>query len=117
MTTSFQTLPIIDLSPILKHTRPSYDEDDDIDLDPSSPAVISLASTLTRVLETVGFAYLVGTSLDVDEQARCLEAAKAFFKLGLEEKMALATRRFRRANGNSYRGYFPVQEGQTSHKE
>lgn len=63
-----------------------------------------------------GFAYLVGAqSLAGHEEV--LKACRAFFNQSIEEKMALATRHYRPANPNRYRGYFPLVKGSHAFKE
>lgn len=85
-----KSLPIIDLA-ILSA----------IDVSPSS--ISELSAQLGRVFETTGFAYLINPPLtSTDEDV--FELVKDFFKLSLEDKMAIAKTSIRKSNRNTYRG-------------
>lgn len=98
MTTSFTSLPIVDLAPL---TSDSATEDE----------LRALSSRLDEVFSTVGFAYLVNVPLTFGHED-VFNIAKSFFSLPENVKMDVAKRTFRRSNKNTYRGYFPAQPGQ-----
>lgn len=91
MTTSFDSLPIVDLSP-LSANKP-YESD-----------ISALAQQLHDVFATTGFAYLINAPLSFSHDD-VFSMAKEFFDLPEEEKMKLAKRTFREQNSNTYRGY------------
>jgi isopenicillin N synthase-like dioxygenase len=101
MSTTFSSLPIVDLSPLRNPSRLS--ESDRLDL----------SKQLYNVFTTTGFAYLVNTPLSF-KHADVFGLALEFFNLPLEEKMRLAKASFQPDNTNTYRGYFPVQPNETS---
>ncbi|CAG0884326.1 unnamed protein product [Darwinula stevensoni] len=74
-----------------------------------------VAGRLLAALEHSGFFYVTGIP-GYDSNA-LLRHTKWFFALPLEEKMKVAKRQFRRDSGCLYKGYFPVQPGEISHKE
>lgn len=90
MTTTFSSLPIVDVSP-LKSPSPS---DEDLN---------SLGQRLYDVFATTGFAYLVNSPLSFNH-ADVFGLTESFFALPEEEKMKLAKRTFRWENKNTYRG-------------
>lgn len=90
MTTSFTSLPIVDLSPLASDSA-SEDELQD------------LSAKLHEVFSTVGFAYLVNAPLSFQHED-VFDIAKEFFSLPEEVKMGVAKKTFRRANKNTYRG-------------
>lgn len=98
MTTSFSSLPIVDLS-ILSHPEPS------------PPHLLALSNNLYHAFATTGFAYLVNPPLTPTHED-VFGLASDFFGLDVDEKMSLAKRTFVKANHNTYRGYFPPQPNQ-----
>lgn len=90
MTTSFTSLPIVDLAPL---SSDCATEDD----------LVQLSTRLHEVFATVGFAYLVNAPLSFDHDA-VFDMAKDFFRLPEEVKMSVAKKTFRKANSNTYRG-------------
>lgn len=103
MTTTFTTLPIIDLSPL---SSPS----------PSREALQTLSTKLHETFKTVGFAYLTNSPLSFNHD-QVFQVAKDFFSCPLETKMKLAKKTFVKQNKNTYRGYFPAQAGSDNLKE
>lgn len=101
MSTTFSSLPIVDLSPLRNPAGLS-------ELDRSR-----LSSQLYSVFTTTGFAYLVNTPLTF-KHADVFGLALEFFNLPLAEKMMLAKRSFQPDNHNTYRGYFPLQPNDAS---
>ncbi|KAI1330248.1 Clavaminate synthase-like protein [Xylariaceae sp. FL0255] len=97
MTTSFSSLPIVDLG----HVKLDGSVLSDLEQE-------RLSKELYDVFATTGFAYLVNTPLSFSHD-EVFELAKEFFGLPLEEKMVIAKRAFEPSNKNTYRGYFPVQ--------
>ncbi|KAK0118223.1 hypothetical protein ONS95_012527 [Cadophora gregata] len=106
MSTSFSSLPIVSLAGL------SFPPPKPEDLE-------TLASRLNEVFSTTGFAYLTDLPITYchdDVFAICDE----FFGpkgLTMDEKMKLAKKTFVPTNKNSYRGYFPPQEGDDNLKE
>lgn len=98
MTTSFSSLPIVDLSPL------SYPS-------PSQEDLKSLSNQLYEVFATTGFAYLTNPPLDFTHDD-VFKLASDFFGMVEDEKMKLAKKTFVKSNKNTYRGYFPPQPGQ-----
>lgn len=98
MTTSFSSLPIVDLS-ILSSPSPS----------PSD--LLALSKDLYNVFATTGFAYLTNAPLSFSHED-VFNLASDFFSLPEAEKMQLAKQTFSKNNSNTYRGYFPPQPGQ-----
>lgn len=98
MTTSFSSLPIIDLKVL---SQPS----------PSPSDLIALSKDLHNAFATTGFAYLSNTPLSFNHED-VFKLASEFFSLPNEEKMSLAKKTFEKTNNNTYRGYFPPQPGQ-----
>lgn len=91
MTTTFSSLPIVDLAP-LRDLSVLSDTDRSL-----------LSEQLYNVFSTTGFAYLVNTPLTF-KHADVFGLALEFFNLPLEEKMALAKKSFIPQNANTYRG-------------
>jgi isopenicillin N synthase-like dioxygenase len=98
MTTSFSSLPIIDLS-VLSSSSPSEIE------------LKALSDQLHDVFATTGFAYLTNPPLSFSHDD-VFNLAGDFFTMHNDEKMKLAKKTFVKANKNTYRGYFPPQPGQ-----
>lgn len=90
MTTSFTSLPIVDLAPLTSDC-PSEDE------------LRALSTRLHDVFSTVGFAYLVNAPLSFGHED-VFGLAKDFFELPEGVKMGVAKKTFRSANKNTYRG-------------
>lgn len=90
MTTSFTSLPIVDLAPL---ASTSVSEDD----------LRGLSTKLHDVFATVGFAYLINAPLSFN-QDDIFGVAKEFFDLDDEVKMSVAKRTFKASNKNTYRG-------------
>lgn len=91
MSTTFSSLPIVDLSPL--RDRPGLSESDRLDL----------SKQLYDVFSTTGFAYLINTPLTF-KHADVFGLAVEFFNLPLNEKMKLTKRSFQPDNHNTYRG-------------
>lgn len=89
MTTTFTSLPIVDLAPL---ASPSVND-----------AFGPLAAQLHNVLETTGFAYLVNAPLTFSHD-EVFGLAKDFFSLPEEHKMSVAKKTFQQQNENTYRG-------------
>lgn len=98
MTTSFTTLPIIDLSIL---STPSSD----------IASLEDLSKQLYNVFATTGFAYLINSPLSFSHDD-IFTLARDFFSIDAVEKMKLAKKTFVSENENTYRGYFPAQPGQ-----
>ncbi|TLD11950.1 hypothetical protein E2P81_ATG10199 [Venturia nashicola] len=98
MTTSFSSLPIIDLKAL---SSPS----------PSPSDLLALSKALHDAFATTGFAYLANAPLSFNHED-VFRLASEFFSLPASEKMSLAKKTFEKANKNTYRGYFPPQPGQ-----
>jgi isopenicillin N synthase-like dioxygenase len=103
MSTDFTKLPIIDLS-ILGKTNATEEE------------LKSLAKEVRKICETVGFAYLINYESSV-KHSKIFEVVKRFFDLPISSKMKVAKKTFVPSNQNTYRGYFPLQKGDSSYKE
>ena len=98
MTTSFSSLPIIDLTALSAQ-------------DSSSSDLKDLSTQLYDVFSTTGFAYLTNVPLFFSHED-VFDLAKNFFKIDSEAKARLAKQTFVPSNKNTYRGYFPTQPGQ-----
>ena len=98
MTTSFSSLPIVDLSPL---SSPS----------PSEAELRILSDQLHNVFATTGFAYLINAPLTFSHDD-VFQLASDFFTIDNDEKARLAKKTFVQENKNTYRGYFPPQPGQ-----
>lgn len=98
MTTSFSSLPIIDLKVL---SSPSPDPSD----------LLILSKELYNVFATTGFAYLINAPLSFKHED-VFHLASDFFSLPEDEKLKLAKQTFSKTNKNTYRGYFPPQPGQ-----
>lgn len=99
MTTSFSSLPIVDLSLLSSPT-------------PSTSDLKSLSTQLYDVFATTGFAYLTNPPLTFSH-SDVFSLARDFFSISPEEKSSIAKKTFVKSNSNTYRGYFPPQPGQT----
>ncbi|KAI6815487.1 hypothetical protein KC332_g10859 [Hortaea werneckii] len=97
MTTSFSSLPIVDLSP-LSHPSPSLEDQS------------RLSKELYNVFATTGFAYLTNAPLTYSH-SDVFTLAKDFFTIPEDEKMMVAKQTLVKGNQNTYRGYFPLQPG------
>ena len=98
MTTTFSSLPIVDVGPLGNSAGASEEE------------LTALSKRLYDVFATTGFAYLVNTPLSFSHE-QVFEMSQEFFALPEEEKMKLARRSFRRNHHNTYRGslfFYPV---------
>ena len=98
MTTSFSSLPIVDLS-VLSSSLPEESQ------------LKNLSNQLHDVFATTGFAYLTNVPLTFSHDD-VFNLASEFFSMKNYEKMKLAKKTFVKANKNTYRGYFPPQPGQ-----
>lgn len=98
MTTSFTSLPIVDLSILSSDT-------------PSLPQFEQLGRRLYEVFSTTGFAYLVNSPLSFSHDD-VFQITRDFFRMENGEKMKMAKKTFVKTNKNTYRGYFPPQPGQ-----
>ncbi|KAJ5115189.1 Gibberellin 20-oxidase [Penicillium alfredii] len=96
MTTTFSSLPVVDVGPLGSPSGPSTEE------------ATTLGQRLYEVFATTGFAYLTNVPLSFNH-ADVFQLSREFFALPEEEKMKLAKRSFRRDHHNTYRGYFPTQ--------
>lgn len=93
MSTTFSSLPIVDLAPLQNSSGLSESDR------------LALSAKLYNVFATTGFAYLVNTPLSF-KHADVFGLALEFFNLPLEEKMKLAKKTFKPENENTYRGWF-----------
>ncbi|KAK3697802.1 hypothetical protein LTR37_017267 [Vermiconidia calcicola] len=98
MTTSFSSLPIVDLS-VLSSSSPCASE------------IKRLSTQLYDVFATTGFAYLTNAPLSSSHED-VFQLASDFFRMTEASKMQLAKKTFVKGNNNTYRGYFPPQLGQ-----
>ena len=98
MTTSFSSLPIIDLA-VLSSSSPSTSD------------LQGLSDQLRSGFATTGFAYLTNPPLTFSHDD-IFKLSGDFFKIDDEAKMRLAKKSFVKSNRNTYRGYFPPQPGQ-----
>lgn len=96
MTTTFSSLPIVDLSPLSLSAVPTSDQ------------LSILSKQLYTVFATTGFAYLTNPPLSFAHED-VFGLARGFFSMPETEKMNLAKKTFKRENANTYRGYFPPQ--------
>ncbi|XP_037083326.1 2-oxoglutarate-dependent dioxygenase-like [Pollicipes pollicipes] len=74
-----------------------------------------LAQRLTTALETTGFFYAEG--IDGYDEEELMTYTRWFFDLPHETKMGIARKRFNPKTNIQYRGYFPVDKSDSSHKE
>ena len=93
MTTSFTSLPIINLGPLAT-----------ADFSAPTPEILSLASQLHDVFATSGFAYLTNFPLSFSHDD-VFALSKQLFGLQVEEKMRMAKKTFVKENENTYRGW------------
>lgn len=91
MSTTFSSLPIVDLAPLQNPSGPSESDR------------LALSSELYNVFATTGFAYLVNAPLTF-KHADVFGLALEFFNLPLEERRRLAKKTFQPENENTYRG-------------
>lgn len=98
MSTTFSSLPIIDLS--------ALNTANNVPVKPSHAT--KLSHQLYDVFSTTGFAYLINTPLTFSHQD-IFNINKEFFGLSNEEKTRIAKKTFNPSNSNTYRGYFPTQ--------
>jgi isopenicillin N synthase-like dioxygenase len=98
MTTSFSSLPIIDLQSLSSSS-------------PTPSDLLTLSKTLHNAFATTGFAYLINAPLTFSHN-QVFQLASDFFSLPEAEKTHLAKQTFVKSNQNTYRGYFPPQPGQ-----
>lgn len=91
MTTTFSSLPVVDVGPLGSPAGASEAE------------LTALSQRLYDVFATTGFAYLVNVPLSCNHE-EVFALSKEFFSLPQEEKMRLAKRSFRRDHANTYRG-------------
>ncbi|KAH7314162.1 putative iron/ascorbate oxidoreductase [Rhexocercosporidium sp. MPI-PUGE-AT-0058] len=106
MSTSFSSLPIVSLAAL---SSPS----------PRPEDLTHLASRLNEVFSSTGFAYLTDLPLTYTHDD-VFGVCDEFFGpngLTMDEKMKLAKKTFVPTNRNTYRGYFPPQEGDDNLKE
>lgn len=94
MTTSFSSLPIVDVGPLGSP------------LGPTDAERAALSKRLHDVFATTGFAYLTNVPLSFYHE-EVFNMSREFFALPHEEKMKLAKRSFRRDHKNTYRGSIP----------
>lgn len=97
MTTSFSSLPIVDLA-VLSEPKPSITD------------LKHLSDQLFDVFATTGFAYLINAPLSFSHDD-VFALAGEFFRMDQRNKMSLAKKTFVPWNRNTYRGYFPPQPG------
>ncbi|XP_046566875.1 2-oxoglutarate-dependent dioxygenase 33-like [Haliotis rubra] len=76
---------------------------------------LQVARELVRALETVGFLY-IDNAPGVDLET-LLKNCDTFFALSSAEKHMMAKHKWNPLNKNKYRGYFPLQPGESSYKE
>ncbi|KAG4433019.1 hypothetical protein IFR05_011502 [Cadophora sp. M221] len=106
MSTSFSSLPIVSLAALSSSS-------------PKPEDLETLASCLNEVFSTTGFAYLTDLPLAYSHDD-IFGVCEEFFGpngLSMDEKMRLAKKTFVPKNKNTYRGYFPPQEGDDNLKE
>ncbi|PVH83347.1 putative iron/ascorbate oxidoreductase [Cadophora sp. DSE1049] len=106
MSTSFSSLPIVSLAALSSSS-------------PKPEDLAALASRLNEVFSTTGFAYLTDLPLSYTHDDVFGVCDQFFGPSGLpmDEKMKLAKKTFVPTNRNTYRGYFPPQEGDDNLKE
>jgi isopenicillin N synthase-like dioxygenase len=90
MTTTFSSLPVVDVGPLRSPVGASEAE------------LTALSQRLYEVFATTGFAYLVNVPLSYNHE-EVFAMSKEFFSMPQEEKMRLAKRSFRRDHANTYR--------------
>jgi isopenicillin N synthase-like dioxygenase len=91
MTTTFSSLPVVDVGPLGSPSGAS----------PEQEAILS--KRLYEVFATTGFAYLTNVPLSFKHED-VFDLSRRFFALPEEQKMGLAKRSFRREHTNTYRG-------------
>ncbi|XP_042226693.1 1-aminocyclopropane-1-carboxylate oxidase-like [Homarus americanus] len=75
----------------------------------------ALVKQLREALTDVGFIYLAG--VDGCDEGELLRLTHWFFSLPIETRMKISKKSFNPASDYEYRGYFPVIQGEVSHKE
>lgn len=95
MTTTFSSLPVVDVGPLGDPEGASEEQ------------LTALSQRLYDVFTTTGFAYLTNVPLSFNHE-QVFNMSREFFALPQEEKMKLAKRSFRRSHQNTYRGSFPL---------
>ncbi|KAJ5683473.1 Gibberellin 20-oxidase [Penicillium macrosclerotiorum] len=95
MTTTFSSLPVVDVGPLGAVSGATPEE------------LVGLSKRLYEVFATTGFAYLTNVPLSYDH-AEVFNMSREFFALPQEEKMKLAKKSFRREHKNTYRGSIPL---------
>ena len=70
---------------------------------------------MVRAVEDVGFVYL--DNVEGYDPEKLFGAVEWFFSLSAETKKLLTRKQWNPESKNVYRGFFPVQPGETSHKE
>ncbi|KAK4545916.1 hypothetical protein LTR36_002480 [Oleoguttula mirabilis] len=103
MTTSFSSLPIVDLSTLSQTIQ-------------SPASLVALGNQLYDVFATTGFAYLINAPLSFSHED-VFKLASDFFGITHAEKMSLAKKTFVNSNTNTYRGYFPTQSGHNGNRK
>lgn len=91
MSTSFSSLPVVDVGALKDPNVPSED-------------IAQLSQKLYDVFATTGFAYLINPPLTFDHE-EIFELSREFFAMPLDQKMKLAKKSFRPTHANTYRGY------------
>lgn len=98
MTTSFSSLPIVDLSPLKRAGGTLLRSED----------ATKLSHQLYDVFATTGFAYLVNSPLSFSHED-VFSIGREFFGMPDSAKFEIAKKTFNPANANTYHGYFPAQ--------
>lgn len=98
MTTTFSSLPIVDLGP-LKGGKGRFLQTQD---------ATKLSHQLYDALATTGFAYLTNAPLSFSHKD-VFNLGREFFGMSEEQKFEIAKKSFNPLNNNTYRGYFPTQ--------
>ncbi|XP_043238244.1 2-oxoglutarate-dependent dioxygenase citB-like [Amphibalanus amphitrite] len=81
----------------------------------AGPGRAQLASRLVAALETDGFFYVEG--IDGYDEHELMSYTRWFFNLPDDVKMGIARKKFNEKTNFLYRGYFPVDKTDSSHKE
>ena len=109
-------IPVIDVGPLVAASGAPASRNptsgDPAPRTPTSgdPALQRVAEEIGAACRESGFFYVVGHGVDAGLQARLEEQSRAFFALGLEEKMRVRMP----LAGAAWRGYFPVGDELTS---
>jgi isopenicillin N synthase-like dioxygenase len=83
----------------------------------ASPARAAADSALIDAARNMGFLVLTGLPYDVPVGDRIRRELLRLFELPESERRALWRRKFDPAHSNVYRGWFPAQDGDPTHKE